>query len=307
MSARITASPKESALHALITCGGLHLDDAGTGGRDAQPEVEYAHSGENVIIVGGHTNPPGCALVDRLLETADVAIDSLKPGSDRRLGSVRDRPGLDIAAQAEFGIMHNTGEHTGPKRVGYAAVDGVAAAVLTEGIHAALLRLERAGIGAWARTSLGDTARHAQPATWSECTLTGSAPRRRGNGQALAAPAADLGKVADGHTVVSAQPCRCFQKADELQTRSGSPLAHYCDLECDPRFRSNATRVAHRDELLTVLGAAMAHLTPGGAPSDSRRRRGSCARQCGRRGNPRRSSGPDGGNPHRRRPRRAGP
>ena len=60
------------------------------------------------------------------------------------------RPGFDIAAQAESGMMSLNGDaDRDPTRVGFTVVDILAAQVLANGVLAALLRRSLSGVAAW--------------------------------------------------------------------------------------------------------------------------------------------------------------
>ncbi|WP_260851079.1 CaiB/BaiF CoA-transferase family protein [Rhodococcus sp. WB9] len=223
--------------------------------------------------------PEAEAILHRLLARTDVLVQNFRTGSAEKLGlgpdqlraryprliyanvtgfgsrgPSRHRPGLDIAAQAEFGLMHATGEVDGdPQRLGLPAADVTAANALATGILAALYERESTGRGAHVETSLMEAVLSMQAASWGEYTLTGLAPRRKGNGQAHAAPAADVIQVVDGMIVLSA-----------YTTEKWSALCHLVgrpDMIDDPRFVDNPARVAHRAEMLTALGDALGGMT----------------------------------------------
>lgn len=223
--------------------------------------------------------PEARLIVHQLLSETDVLIHNFRPGAAERLGLGPDalrsqypgliygsitgfglggpsasRPGLDIAAQAEFGMMHSTGEAEGdPQRVGFAVVDVAAANALATGIIAALFARTKTGQGAHVQTSLLESAMAMQAASWGEYTITGKPSVRKGNGQAYAAPAADLVRVKDGMIVLSAYTS---EKWAVLCNVIGHP-----ELVTDPRFVDNPARVKHRSELLATLGSALREST----------------------------------------------
>ncbi|WP_051297803.1 CaiB/BaiF CoA transferase family protein [Brevibacterium album] len=214
-----------------------------------------------------------------LVAGADVVIHNMRPGVMDRLGlgaaalravngSViiaavtgfgtegpsRARPGLDIAAQAESGLMSVTGEAgREPQRVGAPIVDHVSAGALVQGILAALFHRERTGAGDEITVSLLDTAVDLQRVNWGEYALTGEMPTRRGNGQPGAAPGADHFATSDGAVVVSAYT---DEKFAALCRHAGVP-----ELLEDPRFADNPSRVAHRPALLSALAPYFAART----------------------------------------------
>lgn len=169
-------------------------------------------------------------------------------------GPASVRPGFDIAAQAESGMMSLNGPKDGePTRVGFTAVDAMAAHALTTGVLAALVRRSVSGQGGLIDVSLIDVAVEALANAWAEYRLSGAMPLRCGNGQPTSAPAADLIQTANGMVVVSAYTQDHFPR---LCAAIGRP-----ELASDPRFSENAGRVAHRTELREALSAAMGHLT----------------------------------------------
>ncbi|KQZ74875.1 CaiB/BaiF CoA transferase family protein [Nocardioides sp. Root151] len=225
------------------------------------------------------TTEAGKQILHRLLAHTDVLVQNFRVGSAERLGlgatelmelyrgliyaSVsgygtrgpsKSRPGLDIAAQAEFGMMHTTGEADGePQRMGFHAVDTAAANALVTGILAALFTRTSTGRGTHVETSLLEAALSVQAASWGQYTVTGEAPERCGNGQALAAPAADAVSTADGTIVLSAYTASKFVA---LCNVIGRP-----EMAQDPRFADNPARVANRPELMAALAEALSTKT----------------------------------------------
>lgn len=218
----------------------------------------------------------GLAAAKRLIAESDVVVQNMRPGGMEELGldyealrrdnprliyaSVsgfgsrgpsRRRPGLDIAAQAESGLMWIVGEKGGePLRVSAPIVDAATGYVLTQGVLAALFHRERTGEGTRVDVSLLDVAIHLQSTMFHEWQASGKAPERCGNGQAAAAPAADLIRTKDGYLVLSAYTEDAWSKLCGLIERP--------DLVGDSRFLDTARRVEHRDELLAVLSEAFA-------------------------------------------------
>jgi crotonobetainyl-CoA:carnitine CoA-transferase CaiB-like acyl-CoA transferase len=207
----------------------------------------------------------------RLMGQADVVIQNLRPGAVEKLGlgpaEVRARfprlvylsiagfprqgpsaarPGYDIAAQAESGLMAVTGEPDGlPQKVGVPVVDAAAAQLGAQAVLAALFRREKTGEGANLEVSLLETALHLQAATWCEYLGGAPEPTRMGHGQPHNAPAAEIVATRDGHVVLSAYAEDHWKRFCRIVGREV--------LATDPRFASNALRVAHRAELRAVL------------------------------------------------------
>ncbi len=221
----------------------------------------------------------GREVVAALIDTADVVVQNLRPSAMTSMGlsaerlRVRNprliyvsisgfgtegpgarRAGLDIAAQAESGIMSITGEaDREPQRVGFALVDVATAQAAAQAILAALFDRERGGAAADIELSLIETAVNIQAANVTEYFVTGRSPVRSGNGQPGAAPAADLIRTKDGFAVLSAYTPPHWARLCEL---IGRP-----DLVTDPRLATVEARVAHRALLHEVLDEAFAAMT----------------------------------------------
>lgn len=215
----------------------------------------------------------------RLIERSDVVIQNLRPGAIDKLGlgaaDVRARfprviylsisgfsrngpsqarPGYDIAAQSESGLMSVTGEPDGlPQKVGVPIVDAAAAQLGAQAVLAALYGREKTGRGETLEVSLLETALHLQAATWCEYLGGGPEPTRMGHGQPHNAPAAELVATRDGHVVVSAYAEDHWRRFCRAVGREA--------LADDPRFASNALRVRHRADLREVLHQCLSGYT----------------------------------------------
>lgn len=221
----------------------------------------------------------GQEAVMRLIASADVVIQNLRPGVVEKLGlgpgqvrakhprliylSVtgfgsqgpsRHRPGFDVAAQAESGLMSVTGEPDGlPQKVGVPIIDTATAHLGAQAVLAALYGRERTGVGETIETSLLGVAMHLQLPSWSDYLHGGPLPMRVGNGQPNNAPAADIVRTRDGHIVLSAYPKDHWARFCRLMKRP--------ELIDDPRFATNASRVANRPALSEVLHECLSHLS----------------------------------------------
>lgn len=219
--------------------------------------------------------PQGRALATRLALSADVVLANSRPGALEKhglgaeqlraqaprlvygrvsafgqTGPASTRAGFDIAAQAESGMMSLNGEaERDPVRVGFTAVDILAAQSLATGVLAALVRRGVTGRGTLVDLSLIDVAVSALANAWAEFRQNGRMPLRRGNGQPTVAPAAEVIPTRDGMVVISAYMDDHFKR---LCTTIGRP-----GLAEDPRFSSNPARVGHREELMQVLKEAL--------------------------------------------------
>jgi crotonobetainyl-CoA:carnitine CoA-transferase CaiB-like acyl-CoA transferase len=213
----------------------------------------------------------------QLLDTADVCVQNLRPGAVQRLGidpetvTARNpgmvylsvtgfsstgpnakRLGLDVAVQAESGMMSLTGEEGGnPLRVGYPIVDVASTHVGAETVLAALLGRTRTGRGRAIELSMFDVAVGLQCVPISTYLAVGREQGRRASGSPYNAPAAEVIDTRDGQLVLSAH----VDQWRRLCAVIGRP-----DLTEDPRFATNDARVAHRAELVATLSDVLSDM-----------------------------------------------
>ncbi|HMG30551.1 MAG TPA: CoA transferase [Jiangellaceae bacterium] len=218
----------------------------------------------------------GRALLDGLVGRADVLLENFRPGVLDRLGFGEQRlheinPGLvvlsisgfghdgpeagragyDQIAQGEAGLMSMTGPPGEPTRVGLPIGDLLAGMYGAFGVLAALLERSRTGRGTVVRTSLLAAIVGVHAFQGTRWTVAHEVPEGPGNHHPSIAPYG-LFHAADGAIQVAV--------GSEAQWRSFAPVVGL-DSE-DPRFATNRARVAHRDELLAAIDAALA-----GAPA----------------------------------------
>jgi crotonobetainyl-CoA:carnitine CoA-transferase CaiB-like acyl-CoA transferase len=234
--------------------------------------ASYNRGKQSVVL--DLSTPQGCEAATRLALDSDVILQNARPGALQRAGlsaealRIRNprlivacvtgygadspfasRPGFDIAAQAESGMMSINGDPKGPPmRIGFTLIDFMAAQAVTTAVLAALVRRGITGAGATIDVALVDVAIASMAYPWAEYGLTGNLPTRNGNGQPTAAPAADVIPTADGAVVVSAY-------LDEHFARLASAIERK-ELAQDPRYATNTARVANRVSLLSELAAA---------------------------------------------------
>ncbi len=156
-------------------------------------------------------------------------------------------PGYDIIAQAEAGVMSFTGEPRGePVRYPIAIADMTCGIYAAMGILAALLARERSGRGQFLDMALFDS-----QLTWlvnigSNWLNCGERPERWGNAHPSIVPY-EVFTGSDGRSFVLGVG------TDALWTRVALMLGEEDSIGRDPRFATNAQRIAHRDELLPLL------------------------------------------------------
>lgn len=214
----------------------------------------------------------------RLVEGADVFIQSMRPGTAERLGygaevlrelngrlvycsigsfgkggPLEQSPGYDPLMQAFGGIVSITGERDRPGvRVGASLVDQGTGMWAALGIVAALHERTTSGVGRTVDVSLFETALGFVPYQLTQTIATGVAPGRNGTAFPLIAPY-EVFRTADGELMIAAANDRLFAALCEA--------LELPELVDDPRFRTNPDRVANREELLPHLRARLAERT----------------------------------------------
>jgi crotonobetainyl-CoA:carnitine CoA-transferase CaiB-like acyl-CoA transferase len=237
----------------------------------------------------------GRAVLERLLDQADVLVENFRPGTMARLGldhdaistrmprliycSIsgfgqtgprRDQPGYDAVMQAEGGLMSITGDAEGPPfRLGVAISDIVSGMFGAQGISMALFARERTGKGQHVDISMLDSTAALLTYQAAIYFATGAAPTRMGNRHPTIVPYETF-SASDGDFVVAVGNDDLWREF--CRVTGLDPLAS------DPRFATNRLRVEHYSELRPLLDARLRHrprsewiptLTAAGVPSGS--------------------------------------
>ena len=222
--------------------------------------------------------PAGREALLRLVDRADVFVQSLRPGLAERRGLGADElrarnarlvycsigafgrngprshlPGYDPLMQAAGGIMSVTGEPDGPPvRVGTSLVDLGTGTWAAFGIVLALAERERSGHGRVVDVSLFETAVGLVAYQVMGYLAEGAVPSRQGTGFPLIVPY-QVFATSDGELMIAAGNDRLFAALCETV---GAP-----ELARDPRFGTNPDRVARREELVPLLAELLARET----------------------------------------------
>jgi crotonobetainyl-CoA:carnitine CoA-transferase CaiB-like acyl-CoA transferase len=217
----------------------------------------------------------GKALFHRLVASADVVIENLRPGTMRGLGlgyetlaaqtprivylaatgfgengPYAQLAGLDIIAQGMSGLMSITGEPDAPPvKVGVPIADLTCALYATIAVLAALRARERDGRGQFIEVSLFESA--VSFAVWEagRYFATGAVPKATGSAHQAIAPY---------QAVRSADGWFTFGANTEPHWLRCSLIFGLEALPDDPRFATNEARVAHRAELIAAIEAVTA-------------------------------------------------
>jgi formyl-CoA transferase len=223
--------------------------------------------------------PEGAALIRKLAAEADVVIENFKVGGLDKFGldagSLRsanprlvyasitgfgqdgpyaDRAGYDYIVQGMGGLMSITGlpdgvPGGGPMRVGVAVVDLFTGLYTCVAILAALYRREKSGEGAYIDMALFDTQLAMLANQASNALISGKDPPRQGNTHPNIVPYQPF-DAADQPIIIAVGNERQFARLAEM---CGHP-----EWASDERFASNEARVANRDEMVRLVGEAIA-------------------------------------------------
>jgi crotonobetainyl-CoA:carnitine CoA-transferase CaiB-like acyl-CoA transferase len=219
--------------------------------------------------------PEGRALVHEMVKTADVAIESFNTGVAERLGvdaatlqainpklvhcsisgfgregPLRNAPGYDVILQAFAGVMSMTGDEGGGYiRSPISPIDQMTGTHAIVGIMAALMERGRTGKGGTIKTSLFETALALQRYNLQSFWITGIQPPKCGSSHESLCPYQAF-EAKDGPIMIGV--------ANDNLWRKFCPTAGLEDIVDDPRFRTNADRVAHRAETISRVQTAVA-------------------------------------------------
>ncbi len=215
-------------------------------------------------------DPRGANLVRRLAARADILIENFKCGDMQRFGLEYDAlrkinprlvyasitgfgqdgprahdPGYDVVLQAMTGIMSVTGDADGePRKVGVAWIDVLTGMMAAVGILAALNERHASGEGQYIDLSLFDVGVMAMANQAQSFLMTGDVPRRMGNGHPQIVPYQTF-RAADDWFMLAV--------GNDDQYHRMTQAAGHPELWEDERYRTNAGRVAARDELVGRL------------------------------------------------------
>jgi crotonobetainyl-CoA:carnitine CoA-transferase CaiB-like acyl-CoA transferase len=227
-------------------------------------------------------HPEGQKLVHALAAKTDVVIENFKVGGLAKYGldyaslqplnpgliycsitgfgqtgPYSHKPGYDFMIQGIGGLMSITGEPDrrpggGPMKVGVAVADIFTGLYATIAILGALAHRDRTGLGQYIDLALLDTQVAVLANQAMNYLVTGVAPQRLGNAHPNIVPY-QVFATSDGHIIVAVGNENQFGRMCEV---IGRP-----DLARDERFATNAARVNHRDELITVLQGTLVKRT----------------------------------------------
>ncbi len=227
-------------------------------------------------IVLDLTKPEGKELYFRLVRTADIIVDNLRPQAKAKLGISYEetckynakivcisvsafgqdgpyggRPGIDPLAQALSGFMSVTGDKDQkPLKAGPAIADATCANLVAYAAMLGMWTREQQGIGQQIEVCLVDGLIHVQPSQVGQFFLKNYVQPRVGNASPFYAPYGTF-TCRDGRDIQIASfnnkffhnICRAIERED---------------LTTDPRFTTAEDRLAREAELNAEIQAAFA-------------------------------------------------
>jgi crotonobetainyl-CoA:carnitine CoA-transferase CaiB-like acyl-CoA transferase len=279
---RVLAGPYATMLLADLGADVVKVERPGTGDETRAWRPPADGEGTSTYFLAVNRNKRSVALdlgtaegrgrARALVARSDVLVENFRPGTMERLGlgwdELRARhpglvycsvtgfgagkgaaiPGYDLLVQAAGGLMSITGPGPGQHtKVGVALVDVITGLHATVGILSALRHRDRTGTGQLVEVNLLSSLLSALTNQASGYLGAGAVPGIMGNRHPSIAPY-EVFATADRPLVLAVGNDRQFVS---LVTVLGK-----VQLAADPRFLTNADRVAHRAELfdeLTVL------------------------------------------------------
>lgn len=282
---RVLAGPYCTML--LADMGATVIKVEGPGGDDTRQWTPPERDGVSTYYLAINRNKHSIALdlsdpaeldiATNIIDQADVFVENFKPGSLAKFGldpaSVAkrwprivhasitgfgsaggaDMPGYDLLAQAMSGMMSITGSQDGPpQRAGVAMFDVMTGMHAAIGILGALREREISGLGQQLEVNLLSSALSGLVNQSAGYAAAGNVPTRLGNDHPSVYPYGPFA-TADRDLIIACGNDNQFAK---LVHHLGLP-----ELADDERFRTNAQRNEHREELRTLLEEALSTAT----------------------------------------------
>jgi itaconate CoA-transferase len=221
----------------------------------------------------------GLSALTALIGRADVFVQNLAPGAVARMGlsaaelrardprlivcdvsgyapdgPMGDRRAYDLLIQCETGLLSVTGSADAPAKAGISVADIAGGMFAFSSILAALYARARTGDGAALSVSLFESLTEWMSQPMYYAMYTGTPPPRTGTSHATIAPYGTF-RTAGGSVQLAVQNDGEWRRlCERVLGRPG--------LAGDPRFATNAARVANRAELHAEIEAALAAYPP---------------------------------------------
>jgi crotonobetainyl-CoA:carnitine CoA-transferase CaiB-like acyl-CoA transferase len=288
---RILAGPWATQLLGDLGADVLKIEKPGVGddtrawgppfvGKDEDTDAAYftcANRNKSSVTLD-FTKPEGAEILKRLIPQHHIFVENFKTGGLAKYGldyasvaklnpaivycsitgfgqdgPYANRAGYDYLVQAAGGLMSVTGQADGtpgaePLKVGVAVADLFTGMYATVAILAALRHAEATGVGQHLDLSLLDCQTAMLANQGANYLVSGVAPGRLGNAHPNIAPY-QVFPTEDGHVVLAV--------GNDGQFQAFLGVAALSDLKQDPRFATNALRVANRADLIAHLAPAL--------------------------------------------------
>jgi crotonobetainyl-CoA:carnitine CoA-transferase CaiB-like acyl-CoA transferase len=205
-----------------------------------------------------------------LVDTADVVLENFRPGVIDKLGigwealhkrnprlvlgsisgfgqtgPYAKRGGFDLMVQAMSGLMSVTGPKDGPPyRIPLAISDVGAGLYLAVGVRVARQARKHSGLGQWVETSLLEATVSLGVYEAAGYFTDGKRPAKMGQSHRGSSPY-QVFQTADGWITIGGSQQNFYQRLCHLVGRP--------ELIDDPRFASNAKRVANNEAIVELL------------------------------------------------------
>ncbi len=252
-------------------------------GRDTTESAYYlsANRGKQSITLD-IAKPEGQAIARELAQHADILLENYKVGDLKRYnldyaalsalnprliycsitgfgqdGPLKDRAGYDFMVQGMGGLMSITGERDdlpggGPQKAGVAIADLMTGMYSGVAVLAALQERNNSGRGQYIDMALLDT-----QVAWlanqnSNYLVGGQIPERMGNAHPNVVPYQTF-PTQDGDLILAV--------GNDGQFKRFCDAAGVAETGDDPRFASNALRIANRDACIAAIAPAMQRKT----------------------------------------------
>ena len=237
------------------------------------PSFVAQNSGKRSVTIN-LKDPEGAGVFERLIESADVLLENMRPGVLTRLGfspariaainprlvycalsgfgqtgPLSTRPAYDQIIQGFSGITSVTGFADGdPVRVGFPVCDTLGGYVAAMAVGAALVKSSRTGRGSYLDVSMLEAALTSMSWVVSEHLISHRPAVRHGNDNAASSPSGTF-MAQDGPINIATNTQVQFSALCEVVGRK--------DLLDDERFITRSERKRHRRELSAELDAAL--------------------------------------------------
>ncbi|WP_298431343.1 CaiB/BaiF CoA-transferase family protein [uncultured Jannaschia sp.] len=220
-------------------------------------------------------HPEAAAVLDALVERADVVVQNLAPGAAARLGLGWDavnarngsailcdisgygpgssRKAYDLLIQAEAGLLSVTGTPEVPSKAGISAADIAAGMYALTGVLGALIQRGRTGQGTHVEISMMGALAEWMGYPMYYAMDGATAPPRAGAAHPTIYPYGPF-RASDGHVILGLQNPREWRAFCEGVLGEAA-------LADDPDFATNSARATRSDELRARIETCFADVT----------------------------------------------